>query len=97
MSAQTINTCANLQTRATDKAVLMMLATFCDQSARSRHLVNTIADVTCLSGRTVTAALSRLEACGYITRKFYKGEASEYFVDCDAIKRDVKQRKRGRR
>lgn len=97
MSIAAINTCAAVQTCASDKAVLMMLATFCDESARSRHLVNTIADVTCLSGRTVTAALSRLEACGYITRKFYKGEASEYFVDCEAIKRDMKQRKRGRR
>lgn len=91
MSYDVMKACRPLQMPSSPKAVLMALADYADESGACWPSIPTLCEYTCLSERTVHAAIKWLEQAKVVVGDRSNGRHTTYVVDANSYQQPPQQ------
>lgn len=91
MSYDVMKACRPLQMPSSPKAVLMALADYADEVGAAWPSIPTLCEYTCLSERTVHAAIKWLEQAKVVTADRSNGRHTTYVVDANSFQQPPQQ------
>lgn len=91
MSYEVMKACRPLQMPSSPKAVLMALADYADEAGAAWPSIPTLCEYTCLSERTVHAAIKWLEQAKVVVADRANGRHTTYVVDANSFQQPPQQ------
>jgi hypothetical protein len=91
MSYDVMKACRPLQMPSSPKAVLMALADYADEAGSAWPSIPTLCEYTCLSERTVHAAIKWLEQAKVVVADRANGRHTTYVVDANSFQQPPQQ------